>query len=423
MRLLIAVYVLSIISISPLPLLPPPTTSPLYNYFILYISPALAYIIATWGIDNLEEKLVKRGLFGLDIGKRGTKREKYKVPEALGVVTGISHVVVLSLTTYLCRTSTPPTLPVLLSSLTSILFMLFLGFTDDVLEWGWTAKLVLPTVSSIPLVAVYDGSTSVVAPRFLHSLFWTPPHQSLTSLSTFLANLGMTVYPGSRVGLIDVSWVYGVYMSLLSIFTSNCINIYAGINGLEVGQSVVISCCILLHNAHEISAGVSSTQQHWFSVMVLLPFLTGSLALLRKNWYPASCFVGDTYCYSAGVVFAVVGIHGHFSKTLLLFFIPQVLNFLLSLPQLLKVVPCPRHRLPRYNKSTGLMEPSEYALPGGGKGTNLTLINAWLKVGGPKGEERLTFELLVLQVAMSAVGMCIRYKGIGRGLIFEDEEL
>jgi UDP-N-acetylglucosamine--dolichyl-phosphate N-acetylglucosaminephosphotransferase len=35
-------------------------------------------------------------------------------------------------------------------------------------------------------------------------------------------------------------------------------------------------------------------------------------------------FVGDTYCYFAGMSFAVVGVLGHFSKTLLLFFIPQV---------------------------------------------------------------------------------------------------
>jgi UDP-N-acetylglucosamine--dolichyl-phosphate N-acetylglucosaminephosphotransferase len=35
--------------------------------------------------------------------------------------------------------------------------------------------------------------------------------------------------------------------------------------------------------------------------------------------------VGDTFCYFAGMTFAVVGILGHFSKTMLLFFIPQVL--------------------------------------------------------------------------------------------------
>ncbi|CAN0318076.1 unnamed protein product [Scytosiphon promiscuus] len=81
--------------------------------------------------------------------------------------------------------------------------------------------------------------------------------------------------------------------------------------------------------------------------MLLLPFIATTLALLRYNWYPARVFVGDTYCYFAGMTFAVVGIHGHFSKTLILMFLPQVLNFLLSLPQLFKVLPCPRHRLPR----------------------------------------------------------------------------
>lgn len=64
--------------------------------------------------------------------------------------------------------------------------------------------------------------------------------------------------------------------------------------------------------------------------------------------------MGDTYCYFAGMTFAVVAATGHFSKSLLLFLIPQLLNFLVSIPQLLPKrfpawarVPCPRHRLPR----------------------------------------------------------------------------
>lgn len=63
--------------------------------------------------------------------------------------------------------------------------------------------------------------------------------------------------------------------------------------------------------------------------------------------YPSRVFVGDTYCYFAGMTFAVVGILGHFSKTMMLFFIPQVANFLYSTPQLFGLVPCPRHRLPK----------------------------------------------------------------------------
>ena len=52
------------------------------------------------------------------------------------------------------------------------------------------------------------------------------------------------------------------------------------------------------------------------------------------------------------MAFAVVGIQAHFSKTLLLFFLPQIFNFVLSCPQLFGIVPCPRHRLPRYSPDT-----------------------------------------------------------------------
>lgn len=61
------------------------------------------------------------------------------------------------------------------------------------------------------------------------------------------------------------------------------------------------------------------------------------------------CSFAAAVSYFAGMTFAVVGILGHFSKTLLLFFIPQIINFLYSLPQILQIwgIKCPRHRLPR----------------------------------------------------------------------------
>ena len=85
---------------------------------------------------------------------------------------------------------------------------------------------------------------------------------------------------------------------------------------------------------------------------------TGKLSLTQTNKnqstlflfihrYPSSWFVGDTFCYFSGMTFAVVAILGHFSKTMLLFFIPQVANFVYSVPQIFRFVPCPRHRLPR----------------------------------------------------------------------------
>ena len=62
--------------------------------------------------------------------------------------------------------------------------------------------------------------------------------------------------------------------------------------------------------------------QHQLSVTIIIPFLMTSLALMKHNAFPSRVFVGDTYCYFAGMTFATAGIMGHFSKTLLLFFIP-----------------------------------------------------------------------------------------------------
>ena len=60
-----------------------------------------------------------------------------------------------------------------------------------------------------------------------------------------------------------------------------------------------------------------------FSIYILLPFLGVSLGLLYHNWFPSAVFVGDTYCYFAGMTFAVSGILGHNPKTLLLFLQPS----------------------------------------------------------------------------------------------------
>ena len=58
----------------------------------------------------------------------------------------------------------------------------------------------------------------------------------------------------------------------------------------------------------------------------------------------------------------------------------QVLNFLYSVPQLFKWVPCPRHRLPRLDPATGLL----HATPN----YNLVNLTLHLLVRGIFPEER-----------------------------------
>jgi UDP-N-acetylglucosamine--dolichyl-phosphate N-acetylglucosaminephosphotransferase len=195
-----------------------------------------------------------------------------------------------------------------------------------------------------------------------------------------------------------------MYMLLLSVFCSNAINIYAGLNGLEAGQSLIIGLSILCHNLLELSLSSSGPfhANHLFSASLMLPFIGCTLGLLRWNWYPSAVFVGDCYCYFAGMTFAVSGILGHFSKTLLLFFLPQIINFLYSLPQILHLfgLTCPRHRLPRYNPATDQLE---------GVPEHHNLINLALLILGPQHERTLCRKLLALQVLCSLAAFALRY--------------
>jgi len=42
----------------------------------------------------------------------------------------------------------------------------------------------------------------------------------------------------------NAGWIYKLYMGLLAVFCTNSINIHAGLNGLEVGQTVVITYAV-----------------------------------------------------------------------------------------------------------------------------------------------------------------------------------
>lgn len=244
--------------------------------------------------------------------------------------------------------------------------------------------------------------------------------------------------------IINIGGFYYVYMAAVSIFCTHSINILAGVNGVEVGQSIVIGSFIVLNNIITIltSSPNSTTESlHYYSMFLLMPFLSVSIALLAHNWYPAKVFVGDTYCYFAGMTFAVSGILGHFSKTLLLLFIPQIFNFILSIPQLLGIIPCPRHRLPRLNPQTNKLEPSTVVIvdfrrlrPIGKLVinvfshfgvtkivkrpiadnpsmicTNFTLLSMLLNGFGAMREDQLTILLMIIQSISCAVGLLIRH--------------
>ncbi|KAJ8315940.1 hypothetical protein KUTeg_005954 [Tegillarca granosa] len=278
-------------------------------------------------IPKFRDMFIEANLFGIDMSK--TSREK--VPESLGVICGAVFLIIMFLFIpvpfYKHLSDNESTrFPhheyiEYIAALLSICCMIFLGFADDVLNLRWRHKLLLPTMASLPLLMVYFvnfDSTIIVVPK------------------PFREFLGKQV--------LDLGLFYYLYMGMLAVFCTNAINILAGINGLECGQSLIIAISVLIFNFTEI--GGCCTEAHQFVVLYFI--ITGK--------YPSQVFVGDTFCYFSGMTFAVVAILGHFSKTMLLFFIPQVFNFVYSVPQLFRFIHCPRHRLPKFNKETGNIE-------------------------------------------------------------------
>ena len=262
------------------------------------------------------------------------------------------------------------------AALLSICFMILLGFSDDVLDLRWRYKLILPFVASLPIIFSYGGATNIVFPQFISNII--------------------------GIKILELGILFKLYMCLLAIFCTNSINILAGINGLEVGQSLIIAATIILYNFIEIlNPKEDKIFENVFSLSIILPFFFCSLALFIFNKFPSQVFIGDTYCYFAGMTFACAGILGHFSKTLLFFFIPQILNFLYSFPQLIGIYPCPRHRLPQFDFKTKELI---------GKKENMNLLNLFLIVLGPKREQDICNIIILFQIICNAIALIVRLK-------------
>ena len=190
-------------------------------------------------IPKFRDMFIKANLFGVDLNKSSG----VKVPEATGVITGciflmVSFIMIpFTYSDYLLEQTTTPfphsEFVQLIAALLSISCMLLLGFADDVLDLRWRHKLLLPSMASLPLLMVYyitTNRTEIVVPTILR---WLLGHS------------------------IQLGILYYLYMGLLAVFCTNAINILAGINGLEVGQSIIIAMSIAVFNLMSLNGGLA----------------------------------------------------------------------------------------------------------------------------------------------------------------------
>ncbi|OCF71195.1 UDP-N-acetylglucosamine-dolichyl-phosphate N-acetylglucosaminephosphotransferase [Kwoniella mangroviensis CBS 8886] len=416
----------------------------------------LAFVGVVWLVPKVSEAFIQKGLKGRDLLKRGGRISGPWIPESLGLPCASWYLALMMLFipfpfSHLFKSQSPSgpesfpqrELTLYLSSLLSLLTATLLGFIDDLFDIRWRHKLPIPIVAAVPTLLVYysvGGVTSVVLPK------------------------------GFSGWLDTLRPIYYLYLILLPTFTTNSINILAGINGVEVLQALIIASSVLINdllflpiwspvlldllgfenpqNGRVLDWAIGEVvDRHLMSCYFMLPLVGVCTGFLWHNWYPAKAFPGDTFCYFTGMAFSAVAIQGHFSKTLILFFLPQIFNFILSCPQLFGLVECPRHRLPSYDEKTNLLNPSlvvfesppplkttivleilsflrlvklEYHQSPNPKNstdkryikssTNLTIINFLLVHFGPMREDRLCMLVGFVQVVGSCIAFGIRYK-------------
>jgi UDP-N-acetylglucosamine--dolichyl-phosphate N-acetylglucosaminephosphotransferase len=324
-------------------------------------------------IPKLIKINIRAGIFGYDIYKKGLPDYETKIAESLGLGLSIPYfanlIIFYTYFTIVKNKENSENAHFISVIFGYVLCGTFLGFVDDILELRWKHKLIYPFVFSLPLILNYQGDSAVHFPIILENI------------------LGFEN--------IDINYLFYLYLVLLCIFCVNSINIYAGISGLETGQSLIIAMSIICENVLCILEN-DDKKTNMFSIMILAPYCACCLSLFIFNKVERKTFVGDTFCYFSGCVIAAAGIQGKFPIKLLFFFVPQLVNFLLSLPQLFGFVFCPRHRLPIFDKNTQKLKTT---FPQNGN-----LINLSLYLFGDMSEQQLGDLLLHFQFFCS---LCI----------------
>uniref|UniRef100_A0A8B9V8W2 UDP-N-acetylglucosamine--dolichyl-phosphate N-acetylglucosaminephosphotransferase n=1 Tax=Anas zonorhyncha TaxID=75864 RepID=A0A8B9V8W2_9AVES len=234
-------------------------------------------------IPAFKERFVAARLFGQDLNKTSRR------PEAQGVISGAVFLIILFcfipvpfLRCFVedgCAAFPYDEFVELIGSLLAICCMIFLGFADDVLNLRWRHKLLLPTMASLPLLMVYFtnfGNTTIVVPK------------------PFRVLLGMH---------LDLGILYYVYMGMLAVFCTNAINILAGINGIEAGQSLVIAASIIVFNIIELNGDYQD--DHIFSLYFMIPFFFTTLAKQCCFFSSRKCSTSSTHCLNSSMSFLV----------------------------------------------------------------------------------------------------------------------
>ncbi|KAJ5465428.1 hypothetical protein N7530_009215 [Penicillium desertorum] len=267
-----------------------------------------------------------------------------------------------------------------LSGLLSLQSVVILGIGDDLFDIRWRHKVLIPAFSAIPMLIVYFvdfGVTQVVVP---------------VPLQPYLGDI------------VDLGWLYYMYMAAVSIFCPNAINMLAGINGIEVAQSLVIAIQLLFNDAMYLAPMTPyphpATDSHLLSIYFLLPFIGVSTALLFHNWcsWAIRTAISLEWCLpwlaSLGIsakllplgCWTLLSRSGRAPPS-------PLIDTSLRLLHTLRLVRITQDENGRITESS-----------------NLTLLNLWLVWMGPMREDQLAWHMVAVQTVCGMIGLFVRHR-------------
>ncbi|GAA5992766.1 hypothetical protein JCM11641_007802, partial [Rhodosporidiobolus odoratus] len=323
-------------------------SEPLLTLLLSLFISILAFLLVNHLVPKLGPHLVSKGLSGRDMLKPGFKHKlppeiqhdsevegqgeaahqvrgellpgQKPIPEATGVIAASVYILLLSLFAPLPYLShllpSSSSLPAnqitpeaglqfphhsfatYLASLLSLLIATFLGFCDDVFDIRWRWKLPIPLIASVPLLVTYaagHGVTDIVLP-------------DIFGIRELLGAVATN-------GVVRLGPLYYIYMSMLSTFCTNSINILAGVNGVEVSQSLLISLSLLLNDLlyltfdlrpllpllSHLPPPLTSFLEPWFAQPWTAGFANGSKELADRHAF-SLYFMGPLVGVCAGLL-------------------------------------------------------------------------------------------------------------------------
>lgn len=190
----------------------------------------------------------------------------------------------------------------LFASMTSIMIITFIGFSDDLLR-----------------ITKKNGTDKIKGLKQ-----WQKPILTLAAaIPLMVVNAGTTTLALPFIGRIDVGLIYPlIFIPIGVIGSANMVNMLAGYNGLEASLGIVYLTMLGL-----FALTFSRLEG------ALLAFLTVAalLAFLIYNKFPAKILSGDSLTYLLGGVLVNVAIIGNIERAAIIVSIPFFIEFFLKL--------------------------------------------------------------------------------------------